>query len=94
MSPSQLETYTAFCGWSLARSHARSGAACRISGYLGSGGAFDRAVADFAALYADQMETDHKALLKAIKNGQLTESHRGTNGTNAARKRRTIAAKA
>ncbi len=50
MTPSQLTTYTAFCGWSLARSHARSGAARRISGYRGASSAFDEAVTDFVTL--------------------------------------------
>ena len=32
---------------------------------------FDEAIADFAALYADQNEKDHKALLAAIASGEI-----------------------
>jgi uncharacterized protein (DUF2252 family) len=73
MSPAQLESYGAFCGWALARSHARSGAAARISGYLGTRDTFDRAIASFAALYADQSERDHAALQNAVEHGRLAQ---------------------
>ena len=51
--------YAEFCAWALARAHARSGDAARISGYLGSGDRFDEAGADFAIAYADQSEADY-----------------------------------
>ena len=47
-----LPYYAALCGMTLARAHARSGDAARIAGYMGSGGAFDTAIADFAMAYA------------------------------------------
>ena len=40
--------YARLCGWCLARAHARSGEPSKISGYLGKGDAFDKAVADFS----------------------------------------------
>ena len=71
MSFQELQSYVAFCGRSLAYAHARAGAAGRISGYLGRSDVFDRAIADFAALYADQMERDHAALVAALDDGRL-----------------------
>lgn len=63
--------YAEFCGWALARAHAKSGDPAMISGYLGSNDRFDQAVADFAVNYADQNEQDHDALLKAIRSGKI-----------------------
>src|SRR4051794_7782290 len=51
MSAKALELYGRLCGATLARAHARSGDAIAISGYLGSGAAFDRALATFAEDY-------------------------------------------
>jgi uncharacterized protein (DUF2252 family) len=66
-----LSHYAELCGWVLARAHARYGAACDISGYLGKSDVFDRAVAEFAILYADQNEHDFSLFRKAIKSGDL-----------------------
>ena len=43
-----LEVYGQLCGWTLARAHARSGDRIAIAAYLGTGDAFDRAIAEFA----------------------------------------------
>jgi uncharacterized protein (DUF2252 family) len=59
------------CGTALARAHARSGDPALISGYLGEGDVFDRAVTTFAEAYADQTERDYRALLRAIKKGRI-----------------------
>jgi uncharacterized protein (DUF2252 family) len=69
--PAGVIEYTALCGWALALAHARSGDASMISGYLGSGDAFDEAVTSFAVAYADQTERDHAALVKAVKDGRI-----------------------
>jgi uncharacterized protein (DUF2252 family) len=69
--PRTMEDYAMLCGWSLARAHAKSGDAARICGYLGRSEAFDEAVADFAAAYADQNGRDHAALEAAIKAGRV-----------------------
>lgn len=66
-----LRTYAEACGWALARAHARSGDAAMISGYMGSGGMFDEAIVDFAVDYADQAERDHKAFVKAVREGRV-----------------------
>jgi uncharacterized protein (DUF2252 family) len=66
-----LEYFGEACGWALALAHARSGDPAMIAGYLGSGEAFDDALVDFAAAYADQTERDHAALQKAIKAGRI-----------------------
>ena len=66
-----LRRYAEACGWALARAHARSGDAAMISGYMGSGDIFDDAVCDFAVDYADQAERDHKAFVKAVREGRV-----------------------
>jgi uncharacterized protein (DUF2252 family) len=60
-----LIDYAEMCGELLARGHARSGDACQLAGYLGSGEKFGAAIAKFAEAYADQTEADWKALRKA-----------------------------
>jgi uncharacterized protein (DUF2252 family) len=71
LSARQLVTYGEICGWTLARAHARSGDGEAIAGYLGTGESFDRALANFAELYADQNERDHAALAAAVGDGRL-----------------------
>jgi hypothetical protein len=71
MSASALAEYAEMCGWALARGHAKSGDPALISGYLGRGDAFDRAVAAFASTYADQTERDHTAMVQAVRAGRL-----------------------
>jgi hypothetical protein len=63
--------YASICGWALARAHARTGDSAKIAGYLGKNEVFDDAITKFAALYADQTERDHAALLKAIRAGRI-----------------------
>ncbi|HEX2467161.1 MAG TPA: DUF2252 domain-containing protein [Solirubrobacterales bacterium] len=71
LSPRQLTAYAEICGRELARAHARGGDADAITGYLGSGDVFDRAVTTFARAYADQTEVDHAALVAAAKSGRI-----------------------
>ncbi len=59
-----LIDYAEMCGELLARGHARSGDACVLAGYLGSGAKFAAAIAKFASAYADQTEADWKELKK------------------------------
>ena len=63
--------YARMCGGTLARAHARWGDRIAIAAYLGRGEAFDRAIADFSAAYADQNERDHQALADAVTSGRL-----------------------
>jgi hypothetical protein len=67
----RLQQYAQWCGWALARAHAKAGDAALISGYLGKSGRFDDAVADFALAYADQNARDHQALRRAIAAGRI-----------------------
>jgi uncharacterized protein (DUF2252 family) len=67
----QLKRYAGFCGWTLARAHAKSGDGATISGYLGKGEAFDEAMGEFAVAYADQTQRDHAALVEAVRQGRI-----------------------
>jgi uncharacterized protein (DUF2252 family) len=71
MTPRGMAMYAALCGWTLARAHARSGDPVAVAAYLGSGDTFDRAMADFAASYADQNERDHAALDAVVADGTV-----------------------
>ena len=64
--------YARICAATLARAHARWGDRIAIASYLGRGDAFDRAMADFSAAYADQNEKDYEAFAAAVKSGRLT----------------------
>ena len=66
-----LRNYAEYCGWTLARAHARSGDAALISGYLGKTDIFDQAIGKFALAYADQTVRDHAALVAAVKTGRI-----------------------
>src|SRR5262249_54920175 len=59
------------CGWTLARAHARSGDAARISGCLGKSDAFELALAAFSRAYADQSERDYQVMRAAVRSGKL-----------------------
>jgi uncharacterized protein (DUF2252 family) len=67
-----MRAYGELCGWTLARAHARSGDRIAIAAYLGQSAAFDQAIAEFAAAYADQNERDHQALAAAVASGRVT----------------------
>ena len=72
MDPARLDIYAQMCGWTLARAHARSGDPVSIAAYLGTSDTFDRAMASFAELYADQNERDYAALQEAVASGRVT----------------------
>ena len=72
LRPEGLQIYGGLCGWTLARAHARSGDRIAIASYLGGSDAFDRAIARFAPVYADQNERDHQAVVDAVKSGRIT----------------------
>jgi uncharacterized protein (DUF2252 family) len=63
--------YGKLCGWTLARAHARSGDRIAIAAYLGTGDAFDQAIAAFAETYADQNQRDYDALKHAVESGRI-----------------------
>ena len=74
MAEGALPYYAVLCGQVLARAHARSGDAAMILGYIGTGGAFDTAISQFAMEYADQTDRDWRLFVEAIKAGQI-EAH-------------------
>ena len=71
MKEANLKGYARLCGMALARAHARSGDAAVLTGYMGKSTAFEDALADFSAAYADQNERDHAALMNAIRSGRV-----------------------
>ena len=77
MSPRTMGIYAQVCGGILARAHARSGDRIAIAGYLGGGDTFDRAIAEFAAAYADQNEDDYRALKRAADDGRIAVESEG-----------------
>ena len=71
LPPEGLAIYGRVCGWTLARAHARSGDRIAIASYLGKGDTFDRAIAEFSELYADQNELDYRAVADAAMSGRI-----------------------
>jgi uncharacterized protein (DUF2252 family) len=63
----QLEFMAEYCGWTLARGHARSGDPHAIAAYLGSSDRFDLSVARFAQTYANLAEADHARYVETPK---------------------------
>ena len=66
-----LTNFAGLCGWSVARAHAKSGHAQRLSGYVGTSGRLADSLADFASSYADQCERDFEAFMQAVRAGRL-----------------------
>ncbi len=72
----QLREYAHWCGWALATSHARSGDAAAIAGYMGKRRTFDLAILAFTLTYAEQVERDHAAFCResaSSDGGELIE---------------------
>ncbi|HYH52570.1 MAG TPA: DUF2252 domain-containing protein [Solirubrobacterales bacterium] len=76
MSARDLVAYGALCGQALARAHARSGDRVGIAAYLGSGEAFDKAIARFAEAYADQNAKDYQRMTRAAADGEIETRQR------------------
>jgi uncharacterized protein (DUF2252 family) len=70
-TPNVMAGYAGYCGWTLARAHARSGQPALLAGYLGQNETFDDAIVDFATAYADQNERDHDVLVRAAQEGEI-----------------------
>jgi uncharacterized protein (DUF2252 family) len=66
-----LRSLALVAGELLARGHARSGDACEIRGYCGSGAKMGKTLRDFASQYAEQTEADYGAFIAAIKSGKI-----------------------
>jgi hypothetical protein len=72
MTPADLTQYAEFCGWALARAHAKAGGvAPAVAAYLGRGNVSDLALADFAEAYALQNEVDYQRLAAAVRAGEM-----------------------
>ena len=66
-----LETYLEVCSLCLARAHAWTGDAACISKYIGKSDAFCEVITNFAIAYAEQTESDYRALKEAVKSGRI-----------------------
>jgi uncharacterized protein (DUF2252 family) len=66
-----LMSLAAVAGELLARGHSRSGDACMIHGYCGSGTKIRRALREFANQYADQTQADYDKFLEAIEQKKI-----------------------
>jgi hypothetical protein len=71
MERAALTAYAQICGMTLAHAHARGGDRIAIAAYLGRGDAFDKGIAGFAEIYADQNERDYEALRTAAGEGRI-----------------------
>ena len=67
----EMEIYAGWCGRALALSHARSGNPSTLCGYMGKSDVFDNAIVAFSMAYADQNESDHAALERAVRQGKV-----------------------
>jgi uncharacterized protein (DUF2252 family) len=77
MDLEELTRYAGLCGFTLARSHARSGDKVAIAAYLGKSDTFITALTRFAEVYADQAEADYAAFREAIDSGRLSSEAPG-----------------
>jgi hypothetical protein len=67
-----LAGYARLCGWALARAHAKSGSASiEIASYIGRNDQFAEALTGYAFAYADQVERDYDAFVKAARSGAI-----------------------
>ena len=71
-----LTDYAQILGHLLAKGHARTSGASMIAGYVGSSSRLDEAMRQFARGYADQIEADHQALVRAVAGGRLPAARR------------------
>ena len=76
MPPARLALYGQLCGATLARAHARTGDAAKITGYLGDADTFDDALERFAVAYADQNDADYAVFAQAAEDHRI-EVERG-----------------
>jgi uncharacterized protein (DUF2252 family) len=78
LNVNNFREYTALCGWALALAHAKSGHPAKIAGYLGKTEAFDDVIWSFSKAYAQQNEKDYETFKKAVQQGKLPVSERGS----------------
>ena len=68
--------FTSFAAWGFGREPADCDSLA-IAGYCGDTPKLDKAIAKFAALYADQMTKDYAVFIKAIKAGKVKTAGAG-----------------
>ncbi len=73
-----LMQYARVCGELLAKGHARSGDPNALYGYMGNSPKLDKAIAKFAAAYADQTTKDFETFKRAYRNGRTVSIKRKT----------------
>lgn len=66
-----LKDYAKILGQLLAKGHARTSGASMIAGYVGASTRLDAAMKRFARKYADQVEADYGAFVRAVSRGAL-----------------------
>jgi uncharacterized protein (DUF2252 family) len=71
LSSTDMLQFGEWCGWTLARSHARTGEPVVIGEYLHGADTFDKAVAAFSVAYANQTERDYEVFRQAVRKGDL-----------------------
>lgn len=70
----RLMEYGKVCAELLAKGHARSGDPALLADYLGRPGKAEKGLLQFAVAYADQVEKDYEAFLKALRRGLLKDA--------------------
>lgn len=70
-TPHEVRMYSSLCAQLLARAHAQSPDAAAVSGYLGKGGGFSRAIAAWSAAYADVVSADYARFMEAVRDGRF-----------------------
>ena len=70
-----MADYAGIVGHLPAKGRARTGGASMIAGYFSISDKADRTLTRFARRYADQTETDHAALVRAVRRGRLPAEH-------------------
>jgi Uncharacterized protein conserved in bacteria (DUF2252) len=71
LPPEGLALYARVCGWTLARDARAVGRSDRDRVLPRQSDKFDRAIAEFSELYADQNELDYAALAEAAQSGRI-----------------------
>ena len=70
-TPGVMMQYAEFCGWALARAHARSGEPARSAATWARATTSTRPSPTSAIAYADQSERDHEVLKSAVQAGRV-----------------------
>ena len=83
-TPATSRTYGRLCGWALARAHARSGDAAMIAGYMGARRDLRRCDRRVRRRLRRPDPRDHRAFVKAVRQGRLKAACGGLIGADPA----------